>query len=120
MALIRPDKYLLALLLLALTLYSAGLSGPLFFDDAPALTANPLMQIDGTEFDQWRTASLSSRSGPLRRPVAMFSFAVNQVSAGETSAFSLKLLNVLIHLMVGALVYLLSQNLVKLAFPDTP
>jgi hypothetical protein len=118
MALIRPDKYLLALLLLALTLYSAGLSGPLFFDDAPAITANPLMQIDGTEFDQWRTASLSSRSGPLRRPVAMFSFAVNQVSAGETSAFSLKLLNVLIHLMVGALVYLLSQNLVKLAFPE--
>ncbi len=60
-------------------IYWPGLAGPLFFDDRPALTANELVKIDGSVFDEWRTAALSSNSGTLRRPVSMLSFAANHV-----------------------------------------
>ena len=64
--------------------------GPLFFDDVPNLSANPALKLDGTQFDDWRTAALSSNSGVLYRPVAMFSFALNAVAAGELSPIQLK------------------------------
>ncbi|MCB1675682.1 MAG: hypothetical protein KDI01_05300 [Halioglobus sp.] len=108
----RTHLFCAALLLaLVFVAYSPGFDGPLLFDDYSALRANPLLQIDGTVFDEWRTAALSSRSGPLRRPVAMFSFALNTVAAGGVSVFWIKLVNTLIHLATGALLYLLALPL---------
>lgn len=85
--------------------YAFGLNGPLLFDDTPNLTANVLAAIGGDRFDDWRTAALSSNSGWLYRPVAMATFAFNYVLAGQWSPAGLKVLNLLIHLLVGACVY---------------
>ena len=85
--------------------YLPGLSGPLLFDDRPALTGNARAQIDGATFDEWRTAAFSSDSGPLHRPIAMLSFAADYVVTKNFSPFSLKVGNLAIHLGIGALLY---------------
>ncbi|KAA1194475.1 hypothetical protein F0M18_03330 [Pseudohalioglobus sediminis] len=103
--------------LLAITaaLYWSGLSGPFLFDDGPALTGNAYLTFDAGVFDQWRLATFSSDSGPLQRPLAMWSFAVNSVLAGGWDAFQVKLGNLLIHLACGCLVYLFAGVVVSRA-----
>jgi hypothetical protein len=98
-------------LLLGILLYLPGLSGPLLFDDKPALTVNPLVQIQGGVFDEWRAAALSSSSGPLRRPIAMLSFAANHAIAGDFSPFSLKAVNLGIHVAAATLLYFLCLSI---------
>ena len=93
--------------------YSLGLSGPLFFDDVPNLTANHFLQIDGRDFDDWRVAVLSSDAGLLHRPVAMFTFAVNYVHSGGFSPVSLKAINLAIHLLIGVCAYYLCLALLR-------
>ncbi len=105
-----------ALLLLTTGLYFQGLSGPLFFDDGPAITGNGYLEFDGREFDDWRTASLSSNSGPTHRPLAMGSIALNIVAAGGVDAFALKLTNLLIHLACGLLLYLFARGVLYRGF----
>lgn len=95
------------ILLVTLLAYWPGLGGPIFFDDKPALTDNLLVQIDGATFDQWRSAALSSDTGPLHRPIAMLSFAANHALQGQFSIFGLKVGNLGIHLLTGVLLYFL-------------
>ncbi len=102
-----------ALLAAAVMAYALALDGPLLFDDMPALTQNTLLQIDGATFDDWRVASLSSDAGPLRRPVAMFSFALNYVASGGFSPAGLKAVNLLIHLVIATLLFLLVVKLLR-------
>ena len=54
-------------LCLAVLLYLPGVDGPLLLDDKLALAENERAQIGGAVLDEWRTAALSSDSGPLRR-----------------------------------------------------
>jgi protein O-mannosyl-transferase len=111
---LRQMPLFVALLLLACVfLYWPGLSGPLIFDDKPALTANDLVKIDGDVFDEWRIAAFSSDSGPLRRPLAMLSFAANYSVAGEFSPPALKGANLLIHLSVGLLLYFFFREILQ-------
>ena len=93
------------LVLLGFLAYCAALNGPLFFDDRPNLTANDFVQIDGTRFDDWRTAALSSSAGMTRRPVAMLTFAFNHALFGDLSPVHLKAINLFIHVVIGLLVY---------------
>jgi hypothetical protein len=94
-------------LILGIVIYLPGLAGPLLFDDKPALTANELVQIHGGEFDEWRVAAFSSSAGPLRRPIAMLSFAANHAIAGDFSPFGLKAVNLGIHLAIAILLFFL-------------
>ena len=99
------------LLLAAMLIYLPGLSGPLLFDDQPALSGNPLVQIEGDVLDEWRVAALSSGSGPLRRPVTMLTFAANHVVVGDFSPAGLKAVNLAIHIAVAALLYFLCMSI---------
>ena len=113
----KTDYLLAAALVAVFAAYSLGFGGPFLFDDFGALALNPLLQIDGTVFDEWRTAALSSRSGPLRRPIAMFSFALNSVAAGEIAPYYIKGVNALLHCLAGVFVYLLAQRLFLRVYP---
>ncbi|RLA40333.1 MAG: hypothetical protein DRR06_17595, partial [Gammaproteobacteria bacterium] len=93
--------------------YSLGLTAPLFFDDVPNLTANHFLQIDGKDFDDWRVAVLSSDSGLLHRPVAMFTFAVNFVAARDFSPASLKVVNLVIHLLIAVFIYFFCRAVLR-------
>jgi hypothetical protein len=97
------------LFITSLVIYRTGMAGPLFFDDRPALTANELVKIDGSVFDEWRTAALSSNSGKLRRPISMLSFTANYVVSGNFSPASVKAVNLSIHLAIAVLLYYLFQ-----------
>ncbi|TGD74050.1 hypothetical protein E4634_07885 [Mangrovimicrobium sediminis] len=111
---------LFLLLLLVAALYVSGLNGPFIFDDGPALTANPHLRIDGAEFDDWRTASLSSNAGPLHRPLAMLSFAANYVASGGVKALPVKSVNLFIHLGCGVLVFALARLVLVRGLPQAP
>ncbi|TXS96314.1 hypothetical protein FV139_02115 [Parahaliea maris] len=96
------------LLILTAFVYANGVSGPWLFDDHPNLLQNSLLRMDGSTFDNWRAATFSSGAGPLRRPIAMFSFAVNYVASGELNPVTVKATNTVIHLLTGLLVGLLA------------
>ena len=100
-------------LLAGLVAYLPGISGPLLFDDKPALTGNELAKIDGMSFDAWRTAAFSSNSGMLRRPISMMSFAANHAIAGEFSSSGLKFINLVIHLLISVALYLLFRKVLE-------
>lgn len=112
----RTESYLpflAGLIILACgAIYWPGLSGPLLFDDRPALTANELVKIDGSVFDEWRTAALSSDSGPLRRPLSMLTFAANHVASGGFVPAHVKATNLVIHLAIAILLYLLLEAVI--------
>jgi hypothetical protein len=100
-------------ILVCILAYGQALDGPILFDDIPNLTTNTLLKIDGHHFDDWRVAAISSDAGVLYRPVAILSFAVNYVIAGDFTPVSLKATNVIIHLFTGVLIFYLCQALLQ-------
>jgi hypothetical protein len=85
--------------------YAFSLNGPLFFDDLPNITENTRLSLDGKTFDHWREAVVSADSGIFKRPVSMFTFALNRVFSGDFSPFALKATNLAIHMAIALLVY---------------
>ncbi|ULQ46620.1 hypothetical protein JN531_016175 [Flagellatimonas centrodinii] len=91
--------------------YFRGLFGEFLFDDFHNIVENPAIQtIDGS-VDSWLAASLSSTAGKLRRPVSMASFAANHLLFGM-HPFPFKVVNLVLHLLCGLLIYRLSCHLV--------
>jgi protein O-mannosyl-transferase len=100
---------LLAVLALTAVVYWTGLSGPLVFDDV-----KNLMPV--TDWLQgkigWTAVVFGNESGPFGRPLSMATFLLNTIALGP-SFWSLKLGNLLIHLVNGALVYAFFVALVR-------
>ncbi len=97
-------------LILSACIYLPGLGGSFEFDDYGVIANNGYLKIAHfTSEDLWQ-ASLSTDSGPLKRPVAMFSFAVNHVLTGM-DPWWMKLTNLLIHLINGLLVLLVVRQI---------
>ncbi len=103
--------FLLAIVLTVVSYYP-GLSGDYMFDDMYNLVENSRLDIDELSLDSIEMASLSSRSGMLRRPVSMFSFALNRYFLG-TDPYYHKVVNLLVHLLTGAGIFLLSHLLLR-------
>ncbi len=116
MALFLTPRWLLlsTLFILSLTylVYSPGLGGGFLFDDTFNITHNEALHADNLDWDQLKAASLSTEAGPLKRPVAMFSFALNHIATG-LDAYYFKLTNLAIHLLTGASLLLLSVFLLR-------
>lgn len=93
-----------ALLVLAGLCFAPGLGGAFLFDDFPNL--DPLAVIAPESWFSpafWQFVT-SGEGGPLGRPLALFSFAL-QATAWPTDPFAFKLVNLLIHLGNGVLLY---------------
>jgi hypothetical protein len=91
-------------LLVVAAVYSVGLTGPFLLDDFHNLQA----VIDWNEGRTTLSSMvLNNQSGPLGRPVAMLSFAASSQVFGVTS-FGFKIGNLLLHLLIGALIWRLS------------
>lgn len=104
---------LFILLMLICTIYWAGLSGPFIFDDYPNLVDNDWLDLRARTPMDWRSAALSSESSVLRRPLPMFSFALQISSAGELTAWASKAVNLAIHVFCVVLVFLLTGEIVR-------
>jgi len=102
----RVPKFLGLLLLLCLCialLYAPGLTGDFVFDDYQSIRENEKLAIASLNFSDLNAAAWSGHAGPLKRPVSMFSFALNHVFSGF-DPYSFKLTNLFIHLINTALV----------------
>ncbi len=112
---------LLAFVLLATTIvYLQGLSGPFLFDDGPNLLYNRFMHLETLEGSALKDAALANESGLFRRPISSISFALNYFFAGGFKPFAFKLVNLVIHLLNGILLFLLVKRLVPRLMPGEP
>lgn len=98
----HPRHLVLISALLAIACYAFGLSGPFLFDDGPNFVRVE-QWLAGTA--GWYDAVFGTSSGVLTRPVAMASFALNAQLTG-LNPYAFKLVNLLVHLACGALVWL--------------
>ncbi|KGI77242.1 ArnT family glycosyltransferase [Oleiagrimonas soli] len=99
-----------AVLIVTAVLYWPSLHGPFLFDDIPNLAA--LTSID--HVSSWRDLGIylsQPRSFP-GRPLAMLSFLL-QKSSWPEHPFPFHLVNLLLHLICGALVYLITQRVAR-------
>jgi hypothetical protein len=105
---------LAALFALAASLYLPGISGPWQFDDYSNLVSNSFLRIQDLRPKTLSEASFSLNSGPLRRPVAMLSFALNYYFSGSfDNTLPFKLTNVIIHAINGILVFWLVRLILE-------
>ncbi|MFT4241110.1 MAG: hypothetical protein QM569_02395 [Acidovorax sp.] len=98
-----------ALLALVLICYWAGLHGGFVFDDDVNILQNSSLRITNGTLDEFWAAAVSGHAGPLGRPVALLTFALNYYWAGTFDAFQFKLVNLAIHLVNAILVGCFAQ-----------
>lgn len=94
------------LLVLGGLVYFPGASGPYVFDDASNLLTNYYVQITELSWSSLQHAAFTMEAGPLHRPIAMLTFAMNYYFAGsfnDTTPF--KLTNIIIHISNGLLIF---------------
>jgi tetratricopeptide (TPR) repeat protein len=107
------EVHLLAVILLYIlgfAIYLNSFSVPFVFDDHPNIRDNPSIRLTTFDARGIRAAALESRS--QRRPIANISFALNYVVGGY-DVKGYHLVNVLIHVVNGMLVYFLALMLLR-------
>jgi tetratricopeptide (TPR) repeat protein len=105
---------------LVTAVYLPGIGGPWLFDDYSNLVQNNFLRISDLRLETLTQASYSLASGPLQRPVAMLSFALNYYFSGSFEhALPFKLTNIIIHAINGILVFMLVQLMLdRQSHPD--
>ena len=96
--------FVTALYLIGLTVYSNSLGGPFIFDDYPNIRDNASVRMTRVDIDSLYRAGFESPSE--RRPLANISFALNYYF-GDYNVLGYHLVNVLVHISNGVLVYFL-------------
>ncbi|HAZ61305.1 MAG TPA: hypothetical protein DCY89_07030 [Gammaproteobacteria bacterium] len=100
------------LLILAGVVFAPGLAGPFLLDDGPNFAEVPQFIEATRDCNKLDLLGLTSHSGPLGRPVAMLSFALNHCAHG-LAPFPFKLTNLGLHLATACLVLLLVHLLLR-------
>ena len=103
-----PAIALAGLLILTFLVYFPGLGGGFILDDYSNITSNRSLQIDELNYESLKTAALSGKSSRFKRPISTLSFSINEYLAG-LSPYWFKLVNLLIHLLCGLLLYILTR-----------
>ncbi len=110
----------MALLLCVITaiVYWPGLSGSFMFDDFPNILDNSALRVFDGSLSSLVAASSNGGASPLGRPLSVASFALNLHAYGA-SPFSFKVVNLLIHLANGLLVFVFIRQLWTRIFCST-
>jgi hypothetical protein len=124
-----PHFLFLVALLATFFVYRPGLHGPFLFDDGPNISGNPHLKIADLSPASLADAAFSVPNGLFRRPLSMASFALNYyIDADRVSpfpdAYPFKLTNLLLHLINGALLFVLMRQIAgsyrRRSKPDLP
>ena len=107
-----PLICLLLGVLLTVIAYYPGLSGDYTFDDMHNLVTNPRLGMKELNLETLQTASFSSGAGKLKRPVSMFTFALNRYYFG-IDPLSYKVTNLAIHLLTGIALFWLATLIIR-------
>lgn len=100
---------LLLLIISTGLLYWPGSFGPFLLDDFHNLAKS---QINNFNLEELTAATFANTSGPLKRPVAAFSFAITNGLYGA-EPWGYKWHNILLHLLCGTVVFLFSRVVFK-------
>ena len=104
---------LVALMLFTAALaYLPGLTGGFAFDDYPNILHNSAITDGDMSLGSLAQVAWSGAAGPLKRPIAMLSFALNYHSTGH-SPLAFKVVNLIIHLVNGLLVLWLAGLILR-------
>ncbi|SDW43796.1 hypothetical protein [Marinobacter mobilis] len=96
--------HLLCASILTVSVYMVGLPGGFYFDDEWNILQNQALQLDTLSLEGLWAAMASGTAGPLGRPVAMLSFALNHAFFG-LDPYYFKSVNLFIHLACGWAIY---------------
>jgi len=77
--------------------YWPGLPGPWLFDDFSNIRGNTFLRVSALDWQSLRSAASSLEPGPLGRPIAYLSFALDHYLHGDASPYAYKLTNLAIH-----------------------
>ena len=102
---------LAALIVLVSVIYYPGAKGPFMLDDFSNLLGNRHIYLTELSMAGLEEAAFSNRSGPLRRPVSMVSFALSHYFAGAMEPFAIKIVNIVVHVLTTLLLFFLSRHL---------
>ena len=109
---LQPRLLLGAVIGIVVLVYLPGLQGPFVFDDTTSITGVPAVALTRLDITQLIAAATANESGPLGRPLASLTFALNHYFAGGfDSTIPFKLTNLLIHVANTALIYLFLSRL---------
>lgn len=111
---LRTIKHIIILVVLISAgwfVYQGGLSGGFIFDDENNIDRLKTIDNDIT-FDHLKSYLGQSTSGPLKRPISVFSFLID-AQDWPAEAYSFKRTNLIIHLINGALLYFVLLLLFK-------
>ncbi len=100
-------------------IYKPGLSGPFIFDDLVNITRNSLLRIQDLSLSSLYSSATAGSAGPLKRPIAMLSFALNYYFADGYATSAFKITNVIIHCVNALLVFIMCQQLFERASVTT-
>ena len=112
----HPGLILLVLLVVTALSFWPGLSGGFLFDDYPNIVQQYKVHADSISIESMRTAASAFNYGPVGRPLATVSFAVDHAFWGM-NPWGYKLSSLVVHLLNAVLVYLLVCRLLPLAGP---
>lgn len=101
--------YLVAGITACVAAYWTGLDGPFILDDSSNINQAVITE---SSFESWVQAAFSNSSGRLGRPVSAASFAFTSLFHG-LNAESFKYHNLLIHLLIGILLWPLGAMLLR-------
>jgi hypothetical protein len=104
---LQPRTIVSIAFLLTVLAYALGLGGPFIFDDG-ANFAQLQRWIDGQ--GSLRDAVLGTGSGIFNRPIAHLTFLINALGGG-INPFTFKLINIVIHVGCGALIWSLLRRI---------
>lgn len=110
----HPTLLLALAALLGALAYWPGLSGPFLFDDFQNIVLNPAVQPATLDAAGLTGAWSGNASGPLGRPLASLSFALNYRAGGLDPA-GYKAVNLLLHLLAGTALFGLLRRLLHAA-----
>ena len=102
----------IALLLATVFVYAPGLAGPYVFDDLTNIVYVSELHIKELSLDALRNAATAVPQGPLGRPLAYVSFALNHYFTG-LDPFFFKLTNVFIHAFTALALFGLGYLVVR-------
>jgi tetratricopeptide (TPR) repeat protein len=106
--------YFAAILLIVSLIYLPGLRGPFVLDDGENISLNQAIALKELNAKEIAQAWLANDSGPLKRPLASISFAMNYYFAGSfENTLAFKVTNLTIHMVNIILVYFLVMGLVR-------
>jgi len=103
----------LAIFILTALIYWPGIKGPFLFDDATNILNNSTLEVRTLDPSNLYIAAISGDAGPLKRPVAMLSFALNYYFAGSHLASAYKITNIIILCISALLLFTLNLQLFK-------